>query len=480
MILRIEDITSAVHKISDMVNGEKNIPGIMLDITDDGVNVCYSDGHRAFIEKLEATIEEGDLKTKLVFPYEQLNRAIANCQPKGIIKVKDIHFTVVGSVMRISADQMHITTKGEDTVERKVSTKTMDIPFVIVEETQDQKAKLLNRMNYASIFSTDNGEPDVWNRKKLISILNTMSFEKARNIYFSTKSQTTFVINSAFTCAIPLDPKELSQEDKDRIRGELAEAGQLDTYEDRIKAEESILHKSSVWSTNMAKVVSSILNRLPAPKDEADDKVFMSVGEGFVNIFNGDDTVGIYVEQAKGSRVHLGSFDRFKNFDYTKYQLTFLREFLEDSIKSAVNSSKNEKTSFTFKTNENGDKELVIVSQNAGASVSDTYNVATDRLYDADGDIDGAVITISLKAFADMLGQLKSDYVAIDISQPSGDQVCMRLSELNLDKFKKPYAELRTKLGLGDGVATPPHEMAAIRGAGLDTCQYSLITLTRK
>ena len=144
MILNIKEITSAVNKISDIVSGERNIPGVMLDIGDNTVSVCYSDGHKAFIEKLDAISEEGDLKTKLVFPYEQLVRAIANCRPSGMIRVSEVHFTVVNNVMRISADQKRMVADGDNEVEVKTATKTMDIPFVIVEETNDQKAKLLN------------------------------------------------------------------------------------------------------------------------------------------------------------------------------------------------------------------------------------------------------------------------------------------------------------------------------------------------
>lgn len=479
MILNIKEITSAVNKISDIVSGERNIPGVMLDIGDNTVSVCYSDGHKAFIEKLDAISEEGDLKTKLVFPYEQLVRAIANCQPSGMIRVSEVHFTVVNNVMRISADQKRMVADGDNEVEVKTATKTMDIPFVIVEETNDQKAKLLNRMNYESIFNVESGDPDVWDRKKLISVLNTMSLEKARNIYFSSKTQNVFVINSAFTCSTLIDGKELPQEKKDEIRGELAEAGQIELYDAKVRENEVIIHKSAVLSTNMAKIISSILSKLPVPKSDEDDKVFLFVGDGFINIFNGDDTIGMYVEQAKGSKVHLGSFDRFVAFDYSKYQMTFLREFLADSIKSAVNSSKNEKTSFTFKDGENG-KEIVITSQDSSKSVSDIYNVTMDNCVDATGDIDKAVITISLKSFATMLGQLKSDLVALDISHADGEQVCMRLAELNMDKYSNEYSKTRARIGLASDVPTPDDAKNEIRKKALETCQYSLITLEHR
>lgn len=491
MILNIKDITSAMHKISDMVSGEKetNIPGVMLNIGENEVAVCYSDGHKAFIEKLNAISEDGDIKAKLVFPYKNFADAIAKCQPSGNIKVDAIHFDVVGNVMRVWANQNLNIAQGDEVVTRKMGTKTMDIPFVLVDSTNDQKAKLLNRMNYDSIFNVESGDPDVWDRKTLINILSNTSFEKARNIYISPKTQKVFVINSAFTCAMPVKGRDITQDKQDELRGELSEAGRIADFDAELKKLTNVINRSIVISSNVAKVVASVLNRLPAPKDEEDDKIYVvGVNQQYINIFTGDDRIGIYVEQAKGSKVHIGSFDRFTGFNYSQYQMTFVREFLYDNIKSAVNSSKNEKTSFTFRDNEDGGKDLVITCQNSGASVSDTYFVTMDDLLKLDTDKDGnavpdintRTITVSLKPFADMLGQLKSDLVGLDISFADGDQVCMRLSEINIDKVAKEWSTARQNLGIPADAETPVEVKAGYRGNTLDTCQYSLINLTSR
>jgi hypothetical protein len=479
MILSIKEFDAAVNKISDMVSGEKNVPGVMLNISDNAVAVCYSDGHKAFVEKLNAITEDGDIKAKIVFPYEQLVRAVANCRPSGNIKVEEIHFTVSGSVMKISADQNLLITQGEETVTKKMATKTMDIPYVLVDSTQDQKAKLLNRMNYDSIFQVENGDPDVWDRKTLINVLTNASFEKARNIYMSSKIQKVYVINSAFTCAMPIDERTVAQDKIDELRGELSEAGTSNQFEARLRDLKVVIHRSAVLNTTNAKIAASILNKISAAKDAEDDKVYMTVGEGFVNIFNGDDTVGIYMEQAKGSKIHIGSFERFAGFDYSRYQMTFLREFLVDSIKSAVNSSKNEKTAFTFRDSQTtpGMIDLVITSQNAGASVSDTYNLEILRTIDPEGTLKNAVITVSLKSFADMLGQLKSDYVAMDISKSDGDQTCLRLAEINTSKQERELSNVMRDNGIGKVTELPDNLRAKARTNTLDTCQYTMVSL---
>ena len=491
MILNIKDITSAMQKISDMVAGEKetNIPGVMLNIGDNEVAVCYSDGHKALVEKLDAISEEGDVKGKIVLPYKLFLDAIAKCQPSGNIKVDAIHFDTIGSIIRIWANQNLNISQGDEVVTRKMGTKTMDIGYTLVESTNDQRAKLLNRMNYDSIFVAEGGDPDVWDRKTLINILNNTSFEKARNIYISPKTQKVFVINSAFTCAMPVAGRVVPQDKQDELRGELAEAGRVEEFDTELKKMTNVISRSIVISSNMAKIVASVLNRLPAPKNEEDDKIYvMGMNQQYINIFTGDDRLGMYVEQAKGSKVQVGSFERFTGFDYSQYQMTFVREFLYDNIKSAVNSSKNEKTSFTFRDNDEGEKELVITCQNSGASVSDTYFVLIDDLITLDADKDGnavadlntKAITVPLKAFADMLGQLKSTLVALDISFADGDQVCMRLAEVNIDKVSKEWSTARQKLNIPADAETPKEVKAGYRADTLDTCQYSLINLTNR
>ena len=55
MIVNIKDITGALNKVSDLTSGDKQIPGIMLNIGDNTMSVCYSDGHKAFVEKIVAS-----------------------------------------------------------------------------------------------------------------------------------------------------------------------------------------------------------------------------------------------------------------------------------------------------------------------------------------------------------------------------------------------------------------------------------------
>ena len=461
MRVDIKDITGALNMVSCQASGEKTVPGVMLCINENELRVCYSDGHKAFIKKLDAVSEEGDIRGKIVVPYESIIKAIGSLQPSGSIVVRDVKITFNSTVALFEVNY-ELKTGDDEGSYKNMGKNVQEVPYVNVETTNDQKAKLLNRMDYDSIFSAT--VYDEWDTKELIDVLTTTSKEKSKNIYFSPKSQKAFVVNTSYTCSVPFSAKETKAED-----------GTV-TSEKRCNVQ-------IVLGSNVAKSVADILNKLP--DTDTYEKVFVHIKDGYLCVFTGDDNVGIYVEQAKGSRVHISSFDRFANMDYTKFQIDFSREFLSNSIKHVVNSSKNEKIVFTFRNSETtpGAIELLVVSQNAGASSNGTFSVLVDGYAsnliensDERENLAGTAFTVNIKAFADMLGQLKKDMVAMDISKDDNGQTCMRLAEIDMDKLGKKWVETRKELGIdGTDTPTPVENKMAYRFDTLGTCQYTMI-----
>ena len=45
MRVDINKITSTINKISDMTSGEKIIPGVMLNLSENNLDVCYADNN---------------------------------------------------------------------------------------------------------------------------------------------------------------------------------------------------------------------------------------------------------------------------------------------------------------------------------------------------------------------------------------------------------------------------------------------------
>ena len=131
MKVSIEKITSAIGKISDLTSGDKSIPGVMLDLSENLLKVCYTDGHKSLIEKLEVATEDGDNLGQIVVDFVQLSRAISNCQPSGSIKVSDVKFEYKTEkrILTISVDQMFENRDAEGNIieEKKMGNKKMDL-----------------------------------------------------------------------------------------------------------------------------------------------------------------------------------------------------------------------------------------------------------------------------------------------------------------------------------------------------------------
>jgi hypothetical protein len=495
MRIDISKITSAVNKISDFTSGDKTIPGVLLNLlkvegseTDGRLQVCYSDGHKSLIEEIDASIEEGDHIGGIVVSYEQLNRAVGNCQPSGSIKVKDINFTfLANNIVRIWADQLKQFEDAEGNVEaeRKLATKKMDLLWT--EPGSDMKSSILTRMKYNDIFDSD--VTDEYDKSELVDALSKTSTEKGRLIYLSANVQTIFVANQAHVTAVPISKlKTLNMEEQDTIRATLVEQNAFteEALKQEIEKEEKRIHQSLIVTQQIAKALIGIFNKTSA------DKVYMYRQDKYCNIYIDTDTekVGIWFEMATASKAHTGMLDRYNSLKYENYQLLFFREFLDNIVKSALDATKSEKIQFKFEPTQFDDAssalDLVIASGSSSASVSDTYRINPDAIVASDDALQTRVFNVSLKVFTDMLAQLKTERVALDINIAEGNITCIRLSEVDTDAFNKKYTQIREEVarevqqagGQFDPYSTPTplEKKLLLRNGTLKTKQYTMLS----
>ena len=443
MKVSVSKITSAINKISDITSGDKQVPGVLLDLSENLLKVCYTDGHKSFIEHVEVETEETDRMGGVVVDFAMIKRAVDNCQPSGIIKIDEIVFNYKDKVITISADQNFDAVDGEGNIlgTQKMGKKSMDI--VWVEPGSDMKSSLLLRMNYEDIFESD-GVDDEFDKKEIIDALQRTSVEKGKQVYFSTKTQTVFVANQAHVTSVPVSKgKELSQEDRDILRAEMTEAGTFteEAYEEAIKKAENRMHYAVVIPQNIAKAIIGVFNKT------ASDKVYLHTKERFCSIFidSEDEHIGFWFEMAQASKAHIGSLERYNSLKYQSYQTSFLREFLVNNVKSALNVTKQEKVVFEFAmNNETGMMELVIAAGSSASSVSDSYRTALSTVTDPDGTLVGRKFTVSLKVFSEMLDQIKSDQVTLDF-ECNDAATCIRLAELDFGVESEEYTKAREK-----------------------------------
>lgn len=483
MKVNISKITNAINKISDLTSGDKTIPGVLLDLSEDTLKVCYSDGHKSLVEKLSVEVEEGDYIGAIAVDFTQMARAIANCQPSGIIKVEEIRLEYKpNNIVTVSADQnLEVTDdEGNITQTKKLASKKMDLAWK--EPGSDMKSAILTRMKYDDIFEAD--MTDEFDKKELVEALSKTSTEKGKQIYLSVKTQNIFVANQAHVTSVPISKlKELSLEEKDEIRAELNEAGTFtdENYKAEIEKAENRMHFSVAMSQTLSKSLIGILNKMSS------DTVYLHTKDKCCNIFvdNEDETVGVWFEMAQASKAHTGSLERYSSMNYKTYQIMFLREFLANNVKSALNATKSEKVDLKFDI---VDEELglVIKAGSASSSVADTYRVVTYDVIDPTNDLTSKSFVISLKVLSDMLDQLKTTLVALDIEVGVEGTTCIRLAEVNDSKMTDEYNKAREetrKLCEARGEAfdsnstpTPIELKLNYRINSIDTKQYTMLS----
>lgn len=465
MKLLVKDITIVVSEITDLVNGDKTVPGVMLSLGTNEMKVRYSDGKKSFSGTVYTEYEDGDIQGDIVVDYSRLVAALSKCQPSGIIVVDCIRFVYpADGVIEIKAQQKCLVDgdNGEEEY-RVLAEKTMQLNWSDVKSSL--KTAILGRMDYDSIFNAS--ITDEWDIEELQDIMTRCGTEKSRIIYMSPSIQKAFVANVAHVTAIPVSKLEVSPMDVELLKGKVS-GEEFETEKNKLY---NRMKFPATISTTVAKQVCGILSKIGKGV-----KVYTHAEKGFFSIFTEDERTGIWFAMAEGSKAQTTQFERFSSMEYDSYQINFVREFLVDAIKSAVMSSASEKLAFSFVKNENDEMEIVLAVTNSNASVNDVYKVVCDDCIDTIGNIEDRQLQVSLKVFNDMLSQLKTEVVGMDIKIMDGDQACIRLAEIDSEKAIEKYYETRERLGLQDIEPTPVEEKVKYRSETLLTTQYTLVS----
>lgn len=450
MKVGISKITSVTGKLSDITSGDKTIPGLLLDLSENLLKVCYNDNHKAFIEKLEVETEEGDFLGQIVVDFGQFARAIASCQPSGIIKVSDITFkyNTDRKILTITTNQLFENKDADGNVldVRELGKKSMDL--VWADPSSSIKTSILTRMKYDDIFNGDN--TDEFDKKEMLDALTKTSAEKDKTIYFSNKMQTVFASNQTHVVSVPISKlKELTTEEVDVIRMDVRESKEYTDdaeFEKDFKAAvakaENRIHYSLAIPQSIAKAIIGVFGKTTA------DTVYLYTKDKFCNIFVDTDTetVGMWFEMAVASKIHISALDKYYHLGFKSYQTLFLREFIENIFKSALNNTKSEKLSIKFeKLNNENVPSLIVLAGSASSSIADTYSVKPIDLIDPQNNIESKTFNISLKTFTDMLSRLKTPYIAMDFDVAIDGTVCVRLSDIDEAQMGTAYMIARQK-----------------------------------
>lgn len=373
MLVKFEALTSAVDKVkvlaSDMKQG---IPGVLLMQNESTLKVCYSDGHKAVCEIIEAEFEVDESFGTVIVPYETFIGIIDVCKPDGVVQVDNINVNLRDNNM-IEVDVKKFVEQAvpnsEETINKTVSHLVQSVKFNRPEE--DKRQSILTRMNYETMFEHE--VFDTWNKAKLIGILKRLTKEDDKAILISSNKKAASVANLAYCAYIPC---------------------------------EDVINSGMCITSKIAKALIDILG-----KTNCDEVVISTENNQYCTIATSDDKVGIWFEMTKPTRMSITVIDEYVNKDYNSGRAIMLRPALANVIKCCGTiSNGNEAIELIFKTNEDGNKEMKF---NGIGSASKSGDFAVE-VAASTGDIDSEKYGINLTCLLDMVSLCNEDYVAFD------------------------------------------------------------------
>lgn len=449
MIVNLKELSNVVSQISDLVAGDKTIPGILFNIRDNDIEVCYSDAYKIFSETVPAEITEDDVKGKIVFNYQALTRIIEACKPTGKIITNTVEFTFCDNkVVKIEAEKkIPIITVDPDTgdeisAEKLVSVTEQSVSWAPADG--GVRVAVLGRENYelmnhypedevAERFPDESKprpktneewemENDSWDIAELRNILAKLSIESGKIVYVAPSTQKAFVQNTSCVICIP------------------------------VKSE--IKHKI-IQSTSMAKAMSTVLGKI----NTEDGTIHTHMIDNDRVVYSTEDnSVAISIKNLKQDNSNILQLNNCLSKDYSQYMLNFNREVLQSCLYGAKTAGASEKAVITFEPFTetvvvNGEEveiskvKLVMSAKNTNSSTDNKYDVIADYVLDASESIGSLKLNVTLDILHQAVSRAETDYVAFDIHVDPNNTKMVRIAEIDLEK----RAEISSKYEISGG-----------------------------
>ena len=197
MRVKIADITKFISSVKAL-SGNAPILGIMLETTDSGASLIFSDSKKALFKSIEAELSDDEKGKSYVIEFTTLNDGITKAQSSGNIKCTDLtlDFSGIerGEQVLASSEKFMSFQNGEDVEDKKI----MTVEFRIIAYTKDgagAKYSNLTRFDYQNIMF-NNTEEDSWDRNELIDLIKKLSKgDDGKAAYISPKKKAGFIVN---------------------------------------------------------------------------------------------------------------------------------------------------------------------------------------------------------------------------------------------------------------------------------------------
>lgn len=400
MIINFKEFESAVGQIERMASDTQGEKKILLNAGAGDIKVCFSDGKKNIIKKLDCTFEEGDFEESAIVILDSLKAVIDMCKCSGILKVDDIKLTFDGrDKLTASVDWYCLTGTSEEDVQKKYCSHIeRSIKYI---RTDDVKGgTLLTRFNYNSIFEVIDDTADTWEVADFKDVLSRVSKNDPKVCFVSPNKQAAYSLTQATLTLIPL---------KNNI--------------------------TSGFSLNSK--VAKCLSDIVGSTDANNKLLVLTKDKKFCYMMTSDEKLGVMFELTPATRYDSVTVKRFESEDYEQYKLVYLRELLGSIVKASMSAAKDENTELTFKEKAVADGTELVTFMNRGDSSRSISTLEVSSVYSEDNsdnhDMTDIGIKCNLKVMYDLLNSCISPFVKLDMINRDGTMF-MRMTDVAKDE----------------------------------------------
>lgn len=457
MFINSDELNKAVDHISLVASMDKAQPGILFDIMDDSIEVYYNTQQKAIKKTISAVVEPDETHGKVIFDYKRFIDTISTCKSSGDIKVGDIELTLATNANMTSAGGSGIATlrvvktmemaTGPDTVEDKVvSTTSHELSWWLPNDLST-KQKILTQPACDDMFKEVDAES--WDKDELCKSFADVSTGDAKVVYVTSKYEGMFAANTNSLVYV-----------------------KTKTAPGRVMQLQTSCVKALIGIFNSIDSDEVMVNTI----NGADGKLFACL------FFTPDHKTSVYLAATTLISAQVSGLARYHEISYTSYQASMVNSVVKDILKSAVSLSASTKGTIKFAPAEDGGVDAVIVAENTGASVSNTYNIRCTA-FNSGTPIDEhetLIFSLStdLKLLLDIVNSNKLGYVGFDIFKDE-KRAYLRVgffSQEDSYEVTKAMIEAKKQVQESNGIEGPivldESDKMDIRDDYISTCYY--------
>jgi len=347
----------------------------MLDIEDDVMKICFTNGKKSIIDKLGIDNQDS-MRDKFVVQLAYLEKLANVIRGKGYLYVDEVDMEVESGNLNFKIFKKLLLREEESVENRVMSLINYPVKYNKIED--NSRFSLFIRMNYSLVFNDDNYKMD---KDELVNNLDICSEEKGRIVYISKELNSMFAVNLTHVVDIPME-----------------------VCVDRMVA------LSSQTASKLSKVISKFKGSL----------VYAYIIEGkYFCVCSEDGGSVVVVDMAPGSLMDRMRLNTYTEKSYNDVEMIFSNVVIADAFSYFAADKENGAVN-VVDVEVDGD-ELVI--RNKFNETRVTFEVIT-------GDkSDNFKARFNAKLIEEMICKCKSDYIKISMEE-EGEALFVRIADI--------------------------------------------------